>query len=211
MPGAAPRVPPCFSPLLPPIQAHTNHVIVLCFRRQFLDSDMPRYYLFPLVFFPPPFPLFLLSFSPIASMRSLPPEAALGHPAPHPSTGPIPPSSRPGTSRSLGLFCCLFGPRSRWLLLPLARLRPHRLIWVFFLLFDFTALPSLWHRVLSVPPLPTTSHPSSSLALSPLGVAAGLVWITAGASGLFQASPGDDGNTAGWCGGTCSSCPPHAL
>lgn len=57
--GAAggPESLPCFSPnpLLPlPIQAHTNHVIVLCFRRQFLDSDMPRYYLFPLVFFPPP-------------------------------------------------------------------------------------------------------------------------------------------------------------
>jgi len=59
--GAVPRVAPHFSPLLPPIQTHTNHVIVLCFHRQFLDSDMPRYYLFPLFFFPSPLPLSLLS------------------------------------------------------------------------------------------------------------------------------------------------------
>lgn len=161
--GAAPRVPPLFSLLLPPIRAHTNHVIVLCFCRQFLDSDMPRYYLFPLVFFPPPLPLSLLSFSPLASVPSLPPEAALGQPAPHPSTRPIPPPSRPGTSCSLSPFCCSFGPCSCWLPLPLARLRPHHLIWVFFLLFDFAALPSLQHPAPSVllprrlPPQPQLS------------------------------------------------------
>lgn len=103
---------------------------------------MPRYYLFPLVFFPPLLLLSFLSFYPIASARSLPPEAALGHPAPHPFTRPIPPPSCAGTSCSLAPFCCSFGPRSGWLPLPLARLRLHCLIWVLFLLFDFAALPS---------------------------------------------------------------------
>lgn len=154
---------------------------------------MPRYYLFPLVFFPPLL-LSFLSFYPLASARSLPPEAALGHPAPHPFTCPIPPPSCVGTSCSLDPFCCSFGPRSGWLPLPLARLRLHCLIWVLFLLFDFATLPSFLASGTECARPSIFSHPSPSSA-------PGAAWSSCRAgedSGSFALSwaPGNDGRTA---------------
>lgn len=159
---------------------------------------MPRYYLFPLVFFPPLLLLSFLSFYPFASARSLPPEAALGHPAPHPFTCPIPPPHCAGTSCSLDPFCCWCGPRSGWLPLPLARLRLHCLIWVLFLLLDFATLPSFLAPGTECAGPSIVSRPSPSSA-------PGTAWSSCRAgedSGSFGAcpalswAPGDAGSSA---------------
>lgn len=140
---------------------------------------------------------FFLSY-PLASARSLPPEAALGHPAPHPFTCPIPPPSCAGTSCSLNPFCCSFGPCSGWLPLPLARLRLHCLIWVLFLLFDFTPLPSFLVSGTECARPSIVSRPSPSSA-------PGAAWSSCRAgedSGSFGAcpalswAPGSNGSTA---------------
>lgn len=140
---AAPKSLPCFSPnpLLPlPIRAHTNHVIVLCFRRQFLDSDMPRYYLFPLVFFPSPSALSLSP--PRTSALSLPPVAALGSPAPPPRLPPLTTSRAPLSHAAPSPWVLLFVPIAISLLLALALagLCSHRLVLVLFSPFHFAAL-----------------------------------------------------------------------
>lgn len=145
--GAAggPESLPCFSPnpLLPlPIQAHTNHVIVLCFRRQFLDSDMPRYYLFPLVFFPPPLCSFPLSPPHLSTLTPAGGSTWVSSPplhvfllSPHPGHLSL---SHAAPSPRVLLFVWI--SISLLLALALAGLCSHRLVLVLFSPFHFAAL-----------------------------------------------------------------------
>lgn len=153
--------------------------------------------MFPLVFFPPLLLLSFLSFYPLASARSLPPEAALGHPAPHPFTCPIPPPSCAGTSCSLDPFCCSFGPRSGWLPLPLARLRLHCLIWVLFLLFDFATLPSFLvsGTECAGPSIVSRPSPSSAPGAAWSSCRAGEDRGSFGACPALSWAPSNDGST----------------